>query len=162
KVSGWPQVPGYEILGELGSGGRGVVYKARQVSLDRAVALKVLRGDPGQTGPEKVAGLRREAEALAQLQHPHVVHGYEYGEYAGGPYIVMEYVEGTSLQRQLAGGPLPVRKAAELVETLAQALHAVHRQGIVHRDLKSANILLTNDNVPKVADFGLAKRLAGE
>jgi serine/threonine-protein kinase len=162
KASGWPQVPGYEILGELGSGGQGVVYQARQVSLGRIVALKVLRGDPGQTGPERLAGLGREAKTLAQLKHPHIVQVYEFGEYAGGPYIAMEYVEGTSLQHRLAGGPLPVRDAAELVETLALAVHAVHRQGIVHRDLKSANVLLTKDNVPKVADFGLAKRLDGE
>ncbi len=175
-----PAIPGYEVLGILGRGGMGIVYKARQPKLDRIVAIKMILGghrfDPGS--------LRRfveEAKALASLQHPNIVPIYEIGEHEGAPYFAMEHVEGGSLSRQLGETPLPALQAAELVETLARAMHAVHARGIVHRDLKPANILLQNpkaeirnpkeervdsdfgfrisDLTPKVTDFGLARRI---
>src|SRR5262249_14198135 len=107
------------------------------------------------------ARFRLEAEAVARLQHPNIVQVFEVGEDDGCPYLALEYVEGGSLTDRLGGSPLPVQMAAQLVETLAPAVHFAHRQGIVHRDLKPANILLTADGTPKIADFGLAKHLDG-
>jgi tetratricopeptide (TPR) repeat protein len=150
--------PGYEIVGELGRGGMGVVYKARDTRLNRLVALKMIRAG-SHAGPEELARFRREAEAVARLQHPHIVQIYEIGDHRGLPFFALELVEAGTLEQQLHGTPLPPRKAAELVATLAQALHAAHERGIVHRDLKPANVLLTADGTPKIADFGLAKHL---
>jgi serine/threonine-protein kinase len=158
----WPRVDGYEIVGRLGQGGMGVVYRAWQVSLKRPVALKMLRGDGALAAPDQLARFRAEAEALACLQHPNIVQIHEVGEAHGRPYLALELVEGGSLDRQLAGGPQPHRAAAELVRTLARAVDAAHQKGIVHRDLKPANVLLTADGTPKVTDFGLAKQFAGE
>jgi hypothetical protein len=151
-------VPGYEILGELGRGGMGVVYQARQVGLNRVVALKmVLAG--GHASEEDLARFRTEAEAIARLQHPHIVQVFDIGEHHGTPYFSQEFCPGGSLATKLSGTPLPPRQAAALVETLARAVHAAHQAGILHRDLKPANVLLTADNQPKIADFGLAKKL---
>jgi tRNA A-37 threonylcarbamoyl transferase component Bud32 len=158
EVASWPPIPGYEILGELGRGGMGVVYKSRQVKLNRVVALKMILAG-AYAGPEELARFRAEAEAIARLQHPNIVQIYEVGENGGRPFFALEFVEGGSLDTKLAGGPLPPREAAGLVEVLARAVHAAHRRGIVHRDLKPANVLLTADGTPKIADFGLAKRL---
>jgi serine/threonine-protein kinase len=173
---GWPALPGYEILGELGRGGMAVVYKARQIRLDRIVALKVLRaGDGGQA--EELARFYREARAVADLRHPHIVQIHDLGEHDGCPFLSLEFIEGGSLAARIAGSPQPARQAARLVETLARAIHHAHEHGIVHRDLKPANILLGGGReeargaaqrpdpwsgtlVPKIADFGLAKRLA--
>jgi serine/threonine protein kinase len=155
----WPFIPGYEILEQFPSGGQGVVYKARQVDLNRVVALKMVRHDEDAADPKRQELFRREAETVARLNHPHVVQIYDFGEHRGRFYFTMEFVEGGSLDRRLAGGTLPPREAAELAETLARALHAVHEQGVVHRDLKPANVLLTAAGTPKVADFGLAKWL---
>lgn len=166
------QPDGYEILDELGRGGMGVVYKARQLRLNRLVAIKMIRaGD--EAGPAALARFRTEAKAAARVQHPHIVQVYEVGEKDGQPYCVMEYVNGGSLARCLAGAPLPPHAAARLLETLARAVQAIHDQGILHRDLKPANILLhlapddgatiTPDLlqsagcVLKISDFGLAK-----
>jgi hypothetical protein len=157
----WPTVPGYEILGKLGSGGMGVVYKARQLSVNRDVALKMLRDD-AFADPEDRARFRKEAEDVARLVHPHIVRVYDSGEHRGRPFFSMEQVDGDSLDRKLAGTPLPPRAAAELVETLARAVAYAHERKLIHRDLKPANVLLAADGTPKVTDFGLAKRLEGE
>ncbi len=150
-----PAVPGYEISGELGRGGMGVVYEARHIALNRRVALKVIRGFAGR---EEVARFRGEAEAVARLQHPNIVQIYEVGEHAGLPYLALELVGGGSLAACLRRDPLAARPAAELVAILARAVQHAHSRGVVHRDLKPANILLQEDvSTPKVSDFGLAK-----
>ncbi len=155
-----PAPTGYEILGVLGRGGMGVVYRARQIALKRVVALKMIRG--GEAGADALARFRVEAEAVARLRHPHIVQVYEVGEYEGSPYFSMEFVAGGSLRDQLDGTPWLPARAAALIETLARAMEAAHRAGIVHRDLKPRNVLLdvgAGTTAPKIADFGLAKRL---
>jgi tetratricopeptide (TPR) repeat protein len=171
-----PAIPGYEILGELGRGGMGVVYRARQIGLKRLVAIKMLR-DGALAGPERVARFRAEVEAIARLQHPNIVQIFEVGEHQGLPFFSMEYVPGGTLASHLGGTPQPARDAARLVETLARAMHAVHACNIVHRDLKPGNVLLAGADrrasipacppeagkqgclpyEPKITDFGLAK-----
>jgi WD40 repeat protein len=153
-----PVVAGYEIEGVLGRGGMGVVYRARQSSLKRLVALKMILAG-AHAGDRDLTRFRSEAEAVAQLRHPNIVQIYEVGEQDGLPYFSLEHLPGGSLAQQLNGIPWPARRAAELVEVLAGAVHAAHQQGIVHRDLKPANVLLAEDGTPKVTDFGLAKRL---
>jgi tetratricopeptide (TPR) repeat protein len=153
-----PQVPGYEVLGELGRGGMGVVYKARQQGLNRLVALKTLRAGSSAHGSE-LARFRSEAEALARLRHPHIVQVYEVGEQDGQPFFALEFVEGGSLAERLADQPPTPREAAALTATLARAVHAAHQAEIIHRDLKPGNVLLTAGGTPKIADFGLAKQL---
>jgi tRNA A-37 threonylcarbamoyl transferase component Bud32 len=155
EVVSWPEVPGYEILGELGRGGMGVVYKARQRGLNRLVALKMIL--TGQHAPSDFrARFRAEAKAVARLEHPHIVQVHDTGEVDGLPYFSLELIDGSNLTR---GGRDETRTpigAAALVETLARAMHYAHRQGVVHCDLKRANILLTKDGRPKITDFGLA------
>jgi hypothetical protein len=155
---GKPAIPGYELLGELGRGGMGVVYKARHQPLKRVVALKMILAG-AHAEPELLSRFRLEAEAVARLQHPNIIQIYEIGEHQGLPFFSLEFVEGGSLDRKIQGAPQPAVPAAELVETLARAMHAAHERGIVHRDLKPANVLLAADGTPKVTDFGLAKRL---
>jgi WD40 repeat protein len=158
-----PAVPGYEVLGELGCGAMGVVYKARQINLNRVVALKMILAG-ARSGPVARARFRAEAEAVALLQHPNIVQVHQVGECPGGagptcPFLVLEYCSGGSLAALLKVAPPPPRRAAALAETLARAVQYAHDRGVVHRDLKPGNILLTADGAPKVADFGLAKRL---
>jgi eukaryotic-like serine/threonine-protein kinase len=177
-----PVIPGYEVLEQLGQGGMGVVWKARQLRPNRIVALKVLRaGLPADADARR--RFRSEAEALARLMHPNIVQIFEVGEWRAGsvnapmPFFSLEFCSGGNLASKLAGAPLPPREAAVLVEAVARAIHHAHRQGIVHRDLKPANILLAfnldaerggsrsagasrlNGLTPKVTDFGLAKSL---
>lgn len=150
-----PAIPGYELIRELGYGCTGVVYLARDVRLNRPVALKLLR----LTHAQARVRLLREAEATARVQHPNIVRIYEIGESQGRPYIAMEYVDGSNLQRKYGGQSLPPGDAAEMVEQLARAVQAAHAAGIVHRDLKPANVLIADDGTLKIADFGLAKML---
>jgi WD40 repeat protein len=149
---------GYEVLGELGRGGMGVVYRARQVKLNRLVALKMILA-AGHAGEEERQRFRTEAEAIARLQHPHIVQVYEVGEADGRPFCSLEFCAGGSLAGKLAEGTLPAREAAALLHRLAGAVQSAHEAGVVHRDLKPANVLMTADGTPKVTDFGLAKRL---
>jgi WD40 repeat protein len=159
----WPVVEGYEVLAELGHGGMGVVYKARQRSLDRIVALKMIRAGDGPDG----GGRKRfeaEARAVARLQHPNIVQIHEVGEADGQPFLALEFVEGQSLAQRFHGTPWPARQAASLTEVLARAMHYAHVKGVIHRDLKPSNVLLAGPPdappewcVPKVTDFGLAR-----
>jgi serine/threonine-protein kinase len=174
RVSGLPHPPGYEVLEEMGRGGMGIVYLARQLTLKRRVALKMVRG-AGLAGAQELARFRREAQAAARLQHPNIVAVYEVGEHQGEPFFSMELVEGGSLADKLDGKPQPALAAAETVAVLARAIHHAHEHGVVHRDLKPGNVLLTAPasgaealegtrtraslGTPKVADFGLAKLL---
>jgi tetratricopeptide (TPR) repeat protein/tRNA A-37 threonylcarbamoyl transferase component Bud32 len=156
-----PTVPGYEVEAVLGRGGMGVVYKARHLRLNRLVALKMaLAGS--YAGPSQRERFRREAEAVAAMRHPNVVQVYDVGDADERPYFTMELMEGGSLARKLAGAPQPAQQAAALLATLAGAVQAAHEAGVVHRDLKPGNVLLTADGTPKVADFGLARRLEAD
>jgi serine/threonine-protein kinase len=155
-----PRIPGYEVEAVLGRGGMGVVYKARHLRLNRRVALKMLAAG-AYASPVERARFVREAEAAAALRHANIVQVHDVGDQDGRPYFTMEYVEGGSLAQKLAGTPQPARPAALLLATLAEAVQVAHQGGIVHRDLKPANVLLTADGTPKIADFGLARRLEG-
>jgi serine/threonine protein kinase len=173
-----PSLPGYELLEELGRGGMGVVYKARQTRLNRLVAVKMLPSGAAVSHHE-LERFRAEAETLARLHHPNIVTIYDVGEHDGRPFFVLEYIPGPSLAQVLAGRSQDPLASAHLIETIARAMHAVHQCGIIHRDLKPANILLQKDEgegmkdeqapssssfilhrstfLPKITDFGLAK-----
>jgi serine/threonine protein kinase len=163
-LSAFPTLPGYEILGELGRGGMGVVYKAKQVALNRIVALKVILVGAHASTDER-ARFRNEAEMVARLHHPNTVQVYELGEWpvpgtnATTPFLSLEFCGGGSLDKRLRSGPLPPQLAAGLIECLARAIHDAHGKQVVHRDLKPANILFDDKGVPKIADFGMAKKL---
>jgi WD40 repeat protein len=153
-----PVVLGYEILDELGRGGMGVVYKARQVQLQRVVALKMILAG-SHAGTADLARFRTEAQAIARLQHANIVQIHEVGVHEGKPYFSLEFCGGGSLAQKINGTPLAPKEAARLVETLARGMDAAHQKNIIHRDLKPANVLLLEDGTPKITDFGLAKKL---
>src|SRR5579859_8180826 len=156
-----PEVPGYEVLAVLGRGGHGIVYRVRHLKLKRLAALKMLLTGQYASSSE-LARFMREAEAIAALQHPNIVMVYDIGEVDGRPYFTMEYVGGGSLAQKLAGVPQPAKDAASVTEALAGAIHTAHVAGIIHRDVKPANILLALDGTPKIGDFGLARYLEGQ
>lgn len=156
-----PRIGQYQILEEIGRGGMGVVYKARQLNPNRIVALKmILTGE--HAAPRERIRLRNEAEAAAQISHPNIVQIIEAGEHQGLPFLVMEYIDGGNLNRMLRSTPQPIRWAARLTETLARAIHVAHKAEIVHRDLNPTNILMTQKGAPKIGDFGLAKFLLAD
>lgn len=177
-----PSIPGFFLESELGRGGMGVVYLARQVRLNRLVALKMILSADHADADTRLRFLH-EAETIAKLQHPGIVQVYEFGTHENNPYFALEYISGGSLDKKLAGTPLPPRDAAALIEKLARAVQAAHDQGIIHRDLKPANILIQSPesavlspekakkqsplstqnsalrtNHPKITDFGLVKQ----
>ena len=151
----------YELLEEIAHGGMGIVYRARQKSLHRIVALKMmLAGQFAQ--PEFVQRFRAEARAIAQLQHPNIVAIHEVGEHDGQPWFSMDFVEGRTLAEVVCEGPLPGPRAATYLKAIAEAVHYAHQQGILHRDLKPSNILIDATDQPRITDFGLAKRLTSD
>ncbi len=151
----------YEILDELGRGGMGIVYLARQQRLGRTVALKVLQGGAAASDADRQR-FRSEAEAAARLDHPHIVPLYEVGEHAGQPYLCMKYIAGETLARRLQAGPLTSDEAVRILLPLCSAVTEAHAQGILHRDLKPANILIDERGQPYITDFGLAKLQGAE
>jgi serine/threonine protein kinase/tetratricopeptide (TPR) repeat protein len=155
-----PSIPAYEILDVIREGGMGVVYIARQRGLNRLVALKLIRGDRAR--PDHFARFRLEAEAVARLRHPNIVQIYEIDEAGGLPFLSLELLEGGTLEDRLAGNPQPARSSAELLATLARAVQFAHDEGIIHRDLKPSNVLFSGDGIPKITDFGLAKRIESD
>lgn len=152
------RVGDYELISELGRGGMGVVYRARQLSLGRTVALKmILRGE--LASPAEISRFRGEAEAAARLDHPNIVSIFEVGAQGGQPFFSMQYVAGTTLAQRLVSGPLPAGEAAALLIPVCRAVAAAHRAGVLHRDLKPSNVLIDNAGRPYVTDFGLAKQI---
>jgi serine/threonine protein kinase len=151
----------YELLEEIGHGGMGVVYRARQRSLDRVVAIKMMTLGPGSS-PELVKRFRAEAVSAASLHHPNIVAIHEVGIHEDRQFFVMDYVKGQSLARLVGNQPLPVKRAAVYLQTIAEAVHYAHERGILHRDLKPSNVLIDAQDQPYVVDFGLARQLEGD
>jgi serine/threonine-protein kinase len=150
----------YEVLGELGRGGMGVVFRARQKSLNRPVALKLLR--TGRSRPDDLRRFRNEAETIAALDHPNIVPVYDVGQFDGQPFFSMKLIDGPSLADRVPNFAADARAVAGLVAALAHAVHHAHQRGVLHRDLKPSNVLLDAEGKPHITDFGLARRLGGE
>jgi serine/threonine protein kinase len=146
----------YEILGMLGHGGMGEVYRARDITLKRDVALKALPS-VFLRDPERLARFQREAEVLASLDHPNIGQIYGMAESEGGPALVLALIEGPTLQDRIEAGPVPPEEAAAMARQIAEALEFAHDRGVIHRDLKPSNVKITPEGVIKVLDFGLAK-----
>src|SRR5262245_48294891 len=157
-LSAGTRVGAFEILAAIGAGGMGEVYRARDLKLDRDVAIKVLPESVADD-PDRIARFRREARVLASLNHPHIAAIYGLEETPGTQFLILELVEGETLAQRLKAGPLPLDDALTVARQMADALEAAHEQGIIHRDLKPANIKVRPDGTVKVLDFGLAKVL---
>jgi len=155
----YPRIGGYEVLEQVGAGGMGVVCKARQLSLDRIVAVKLLAPHLSRDAAY-VARFQREARLAAKIVHPNAVHIYDVGEDAGRHYIVMEFVDGVPVENLLVKEPLSETRALQIVRDVGRALEKAHEAGIIHRDIKPGNILVTPDGTPKLSDLGLAKQLS--
>ena len=153
-----PRFGDYELIELVARGGMGVVYRARQTSLNRTVALKMIQGGT-LAGAAELKRFHAEAQAVAHLQHPNIVAIHEVGEHQGQHFFSMDYVAGRTLSDVARDGPLPATRAATCVQTVAQAIHYAHQHGIIHRDLKPANVILDDHDQPHITDFGLAKRL---
>ena len=149
----------YEILGAIGAGGMGEVYRARDTRLERTVAIKVLP-ESLKDNPDLQQRLEREAKTISQLSHPNICTLHDIGQQEGVSFLVMEYLEGETLEQRLSRGPLPAEQVLRIAVEIAEALEKAHRQGIIHRDLKPGNVMLTKGGA-KLMDFGLAKLSAG-
>src|SRR5277367_2123818 len=150
------KLDGYEIVGLLGAGGMGEVYRARDPALKREVSIKVLPSFVSQD-PDRLHRFEQEAQAAAALNHPNILAVYQFGSHDGAPYLVSELLEGATLRQLMQRGPIPVRKAIDYGVQIAHGLAAAHEEGIVHRDLKPENLFVTKDGRVKILDFGLAK-----
>ena len=158
-ISAYRSFGDYELLEEIARGGMGIVYKARQVSLDRIVAVKLLL--LGQYASEEfIHRFRIEASAAASLQHPNIVAIHEVGVHQGQHYFAMDFVDGPNLAQLVRDQTLPAKRAAGYVKTIAASIHFAHSRRILHRDLKPSNVLIDSNDQPRVTDFGLAKNLA--
>src|SRR6476646_3519995 len=158
SLSAGTRLGAYEVLGIIGSGGMGQVYRARDARLGRDVAIKVLPTELA-SDPQRLARFEREAQVLASLNHSNIAHIHGIEDSTGAPALVMELVEGSTLADRIRKGPVPFDEALPIARQIAEALDAAHEQGIVHRDLKPANIKVRRDGIVKVLDFGLAKAI---
>jgi serine/threonine protein kinase len=154
----------YHILEQIGEGGMAIVYKAYDTRLEANVAVKVIRTENLAPSILENALIRfeREAKSLAKLTHPNIVKVLDYGEYEGKPYLVMPYLPGGTLKQKLHGIPMPYQEAASILIPIARALAYAHQQGLVHRDVKPSNVLITQSGDPMLTDFGIAKILGEE
>src|SRR5439155_6865744 len=156
RIAAGTKIDHYEIVGWLGAGGMGVVYRARDQRLDRDVAIKLI-SDMLTTDASRIYRFEQEARAAGQLNHPNILAVYDVGRHTGVPYIVSELLEGESLRSRLLGGALPSRRAIDYARQTAEGLAAAHERNIVHRDVKPDNLFITRDGRIKILDFGIAK-----